>query len=66
MHPHVRIQPPSDMSTLGGTLAYLGAQRADIREELERTPPTPDFSEYFDALPKLPRRVTVASPCSGT
>ena len=38
---------------------------AGLEHEVEMTPPPPDFSKYFEALPQLGRKVVVASPCIG-
>ena len=40
------------------------AQLTDVEKEISATPPVPDFRDFFHALPKLSRKVVVASPCS--
>lgn len=37
----------------------------DLAEEVNLTPPVPNWSDYFTKLPKLNRRLQIASPCVG-
>ncbi len=40
-------------------------QLEQIQREIDLTPPAEDFSRFFEALPALPRRLRIASPCCG-
>ncbi len=36
-----------------------------VQEDIDACPPTPDWSRFFEKLPKLDRAVTISSPCCG-
>ena len=38
---------------------------ATLEHAIAQTPPLPDWSQFFPALPSLGRRVQIASPCCG-
>ena len=37
----------------------------DVRDMIAKTPPVPDFTQYFPALPDFGRPLRLASPCIG-
>jgi site-specific DNA-cytosine methylase len=46
-------------------VAVSGVERAELLKEIEMTPPLPDFSKYFEAIPALGRKLRCSSPCIG-
>ncbi len=41
------------------------AKTAAIQAQINSTPPTPDWKQFFKALPELPRRLRIGTPCVG-